>query len=194
MVGCATCMWSCKACLHNSFIGHGAGTLLPVLKFCFFRDSPKPPLFRQNGNSHAAYKCGSTLYVCTTQPGARLAEQTKFTGIGPFFTLPLVSNQNMCRPNLRGEKMVGPPDIFSSLTNYSRDGTTSIGFWRVMNALQYDDEVIFTQSSVQDPGKTCFISTNLEVLEEAICRALVWEVAYYTAHRMAIRPTVNSSW
>ena len=34
---------------------------------------------------------------------------------------------------LKGENVVGPMDVFASLTNYSRDGIASIGFWNVIS-------------------------------------------------------------
>ena len=71
---------------------------------------------------------------------------------------------------LKGENMVRPLDIFASLTNYSGDGTTSIGVWSVVNVLQNGKLVSFTQREVEDPDMNCSVLCPYrprEVLEEA---------------------------
>ena len=57
----------------------------------------------------------------------------------------------------KGENLVGPRDAFSTLTNYFRNGTASIGFWRVANLLKYVTEVGFSQTEVENPTTHCFV-------------------------------------
>ena len=66
-----------------------------------------------------------------------------------------VVRQYISKP--KGENVVGPMDVFASLTDYPGDGTASIGFWSVVNVLQYGKEVSFSQTEVEDPNTNCFV-------------------------------------
>ena len=60
--------------------------------------------------------------------------------------------------------------VFARHTNYSGDGTTSIGFCSVVNVLKYGREVGVTQGEVADPdtnGSVLSQYQRWEVLQEA---------------------------
>ena len=72
--------------------------------------------------------------------------------------------------SLQGLCDSSPVDMFASLTNFSGDGTRSIGSWNVVNVLQYSKEVSFTQGKVEDPHTACSVlcqHQHWEVFEEA---------------------------